>query len=111
MAKCVSFRPNASALLFIRSTNALSEPAIFSAIATEASLPEAIAMPLSISSTVISSPGSRKICEPPMDAAYSLVRTLSVNCSFPSSSASTVSSIVIIFVMLAGGSLSWLFFS
>ena len=56
-----------------------SEPAIFSAIATEASLPEAIAMPLSISSTVISSPGSRKICEPPIEAAYSLVRTLSVS--------------------------------
>ncbi len=57
-----------------------------------------------IVSTVCVSPGSRKTCEPPIDAANSLVDTLSSKVIFLLCSASNMSSSVIILVMLAGTS-------
>lgn len=93
------------------STNASSVPAICSAMATDASLPEATAMPFSKSRTDICSPGSRKIWEPPIEAACSLTCTISSSVMRPSCNASMMRSMVMIFVMDAGGSFSWAFFS
>src|SRR5699024_11243586 len=58
------------------------------------------------SSTVISSPVSRKTCEPPMEEAFSLMRTSSFFFKFPLSNSSIINNKVIIFVILAGGSFS-----
>ena len=55
-----------------------------------------------IVSTLCFSPASKKTCEPPMDAAYSLTLTSSFNDNLPESMASNIRINVIIFVMLAG---------
>ena len=63
-------------------------------------------MHLSIVSTVCCSKGSRYTCEPPMEAACSDTDTVSERAIFPSSMASRIKSIVMIFVTLAGWSFS-----
>ena len=108
--KCVCFIPSSFALWFIWSTKACSEPATYSAMATAASLALATLIHLIMVSTVCVSPGSRNTCEPPMDAAYSLTETASSRWICPFSSASKISSRVMIFVILAGiSSLSFSF--
>ena len=97
--------------MFIISTKASSVPPIYSAIATAASLPDAIAIPLSISSTVLTSPVSRSIVLPPIFLAFSLAVILSLNDILPLSTASIAISIVIILVTDAGANFSWAFFS
>ena len=101
-SKWVSAMPSSWALWFIRSTKAASLPAICSATATLASLPEDTAMHLIMVSRVCTSPAARYTWEPPMELAYSLVVTWSVRLTFPLSMASKVRSSVMIFVMLAG---------
>ena len=64
-----------------------------------------------IVSTFCASPGSRKTCEPPIEAAYSLVVTSSVSLIFFDDSASKIRFKVIILVMLAGIISLSLFFS
>ena len=96
---------------FIRRTNSSSLPAICSAIATLASLPEAITIHLIIVSTVCSSPSSKNTFEPVICLARALVATSSASESSPLASASKIKIRVIIFVMLAGCSCSEAFFS
>jgi len=103
--------PSSAARLFIFSTNELSEPLMYSAIATAASFALEIAMHLIIVSTFCFSPTSRYTCEPPIDAAYSLTLTSSVRFILPLSSASNIKRSVITLVTLAIGSSSSLFFS
>lgn len=71
-------------------------------MATQASLALAMEMHFSMVSTVCVSPGSRKTWEPPMLAAYSDTVTVSSRVILPSSSASKIKIMVMIFVMLAG---------
>ena len=94
--------PSSAARSFIRCTKVRSEPASFSAIATAQSLAEATAMHLIISSTVRLSPSSSQIWLPPMEAAALLAVTLSSIEIVPASTASAISSSVMIFVTLAG---------
>ena len=61
--------PSPWALWFIMSTNVFSSPAMYSAMATLASFPEAMTMHLIMVSTVCVSPSSRNTWEPPMDFA------------------------------------------
>ena len=103
--------PSSFAFWFIRLTNSLSVPAICSAIATDASFPEATTIHLIIVSTVCFSPSSRKTWDPPILLACALVVTSSVSWSVPFSSSSKISSSVMIFVMLAGLRCSDAFFS
>ena len=103
--------PNSWALLFIISTKASSVPPKYSANATAASLPDAMATPFINSSTVLISPVSRSIVLPPIFLAFSLHVTLSCNVIFPLSTASIVKSIVIILVTDAGANFSSMFFS
>ena len=86
-------------------------PPKYSAIATAASFPEAIAIPLSISSTVLTSPVSNSIVLPPIFLAFSLQTILSLNVMLPLSTASIAKSIVIILVTDAGANFSSEFFS
>ena len=109
--KLVSFRPSSRALSFIRATKACSEPQRCSAIATAQSFAETTQMHFSISLTLIFSPCSRYTQLPPKDAARSEAMTVSSRLISPRSIASTISSIVMTFVTLAGGSLSCEFFS
>ena len=95
----------------MRSTNFSSLPLMCSAIATAQSFAETTAMHLSISLTLICSPASRYTQLPPKDAARSLAMTVSSSLSLPASISSTMSSIVMIFVMLAGNPGSCAFFS
>ena len=107
----VFFIPSSSHLLFIRTTKPSSLPPKYSASATAASLPEAIATPFNNSSTVLISPVSRSIVLPPIFLAFSLHVTLSSRLIFPLSTASIVKSIVIILVTEAGANFSSAFFS
>ena len=102
---------NSLALAFIISTKLSTLPPIYSAIATQPSLADATAIPFNKVSTFWTSPASRNIWLPPILAALSLICTLSSNVIFPESSASHISNIVITLVTLAGGNLSWAFFS
>ena len=101
-SKWVLVMPSPAALSFIIFTNSSSVPAMYSAMATEASFPEATTMHLIMVSTVWVSPSSRKTWEPPMDLACALVTTSSVIFIFPESRASKIRTRVMIFVMLAG---------
>ena len=80
-------------------------------MATAQSLAETTAMHLSISLTLICSPASRYTQLPPKEAARSLAVTVSLSRALPLSMSSTISSMVITLVTLAGKSRSWLFFS
>ena len=111
LSKCVCSMPSSFARSFIFWTNADSEPARCSAIATAASLPEATSMHLIISCTVCSSPASKKHCEPPIDAACSVTTTVSSSAISPRSNASKIKSNVMTFVTDAGRSISSAFFS
>ena len=95
--------PSFFARWFILATNSSSEPAMCSAIATQASFALATAIHLIMVSTFWVSPGSKNTCEPPMLAAYSETVTVSSKEIFPASKASKIKSRVMIFVMLAGG--------
>ena len=103
-SKWAVFIPRDFAFWFINSTKASSLPPINSAIATAASLADAIAIDFVRTSTVCTSFGSRKIWEPPILAACSDIVTLSVHLIFPLCTASYIKSNVITFVTLAGGS-------
>ena len=103
--------PSSAALSFIFFTNASSLPATFSAMATAASFPDAIIIHFIISSTVCSSPASKKHCDPPMDAACSLTVTISSRVICPASIASKARRSVITFVTEAGAMASSQFFS
>ena len=103
--------PSSSALLFIIPTKSFSVPPRYSAKATAASFPDAIATPFKSSSTVLISPVSRSIVLPPIFLAFSLHVTLSSKAIFPLSTASIVRSIVIILVTDAGANFSSAFFS
>ncbi len=103
--------PSSAALAFIFSTKAASLPARYSAMATEASLPEATAMALSISSTDSSSPSSRNTWEPPMPAALAETGTMASLVRRPLSRASSMSRRVMTLVTLAGSRGSWAFSS
>ena len=95
--------PSSPARSFIRFTNSSSFPHMYSAIATQASLALATEMHLRSVSTVCTSPASRNTCDPPMEAAYSEVVTSSSRLIVPLFRASKISSMVMIFVTLAGG--------
>ena len=97
--------PSPAARSFIIFTKASSLPAMYSAMAVQASLALATEIHFNIVSTLCVSPGSKNTWEPPMDAAYSEVDTSSSSAIFPSSSASKIKSIVMIFVTLAGARL------
>ena len=75
---------------------------MYSAMATEASLPEAMTMHLIRVSTVCFSPSSKNTWDPPMDLARALVTTSSSREIFPDSRASKIRIRVMILVMLAG---------
>ena len=107
----VFFIPNSWHLLFIMFTKSSSVPPRYSAKATAASLPDAIATPFNNSSTVLTSPVSSNIVLPPIFLAFSLHVTLSSNLILPLSTASIVNSIVIIFVTEAGANFSSMLFS
>ena len=92
-------------------TKPSSEPAIYSAAATEQSFAETTAIHLMISCTVSCSPGSAQIWLPPIEAACSEMVTASAKSILPASSASIISSRVITLVTLAGGNFSLAFFS
>ena len=95
----------------MRSTKSCSVPLMCSAMAMAQSFAETTAMHLSISSTLICSPSSRYTQLPPKDAARALAVTVSSSFSLPLSMSSTMSSIVITFVTLAGNMRSCAFFS
>ena len=101
-AKCVSASPNSSARSFILATNSSSLPHRCSAIATAQSFAETTAIHLSISLTLMRSPSSRYTQLPPKDAARALAVTVSSRLIFPLSMASTMRSMVMTFVTLAG---------
>ena len=95
-------RPSEFALSFIIETKAVDEPAIYSPKAVQASFAEATITALSSSSTVIVSPTSSHICEPPIATAFSPAVTLSSSVILPLSIASSTKSILISFVTEAG---------
>ena len=109
-SKCEFFKPNVSTLLFIISTNALSLPATYSPRSVQASFAEAITTALNKSFTVIFSPTSSQICEPPLDTAFSVAATSSVSLILPLSIASSIRSIDINFVTEAGERCSYALF-
>ena len=90
--------------LFISSTNISMLPKMYSAAAAHASFAETMEIPVRSSSSVCTSPGSIYIWLPPIPAARSLMVTLSESDMRPESIASHMSSIVMTFVTLAGGS-------
>ena len=96
--------PSSSARAFIMETNASLEPAMCSPRATHASFAEPTSAALISSLTVMVSPGSSQIWEPPIDAAYSLQVTVSSIVILPASSASNTNSMVMILVIEASGS-------
>ena len=108
--KLVFLSPNSLALSFIFLTKDSSLPEMRSAIATVASLPEAIDIPFTISVTLIFSPTFKKIWLPPILAAFSEAVIISSHFKFPFSISSIIRSILIIFVIEAGASFSSLFF-
>ena len=79
---------------------------MYSAMATEASFPDATTIHLISVSTLCCSPVSKNTCEPPMLFACSLVVTISSNLILPASNSSKISNSVIIFVILAGHNFS-----
>ena len=103
--------PRPFARSFIIFTKVPSSPPINSAIATDASLPEAMTMHLIRVSTVWISPSSRNTWDPPIDFAWALVTTSSVRRIFPDCRASKIRISVMIFVTLAGFLGSSAFFS
>ena len=70
-------------LALLARANSSSEPAIASAMATQASLPDWMMMPRIRSSTFTRSPTSTNICEPPIFQARSLTRISSSSLSLP----------------------------
>ena len=94
--------PSLCAFSFIIFTKSDSLPAMYSAMETAASFALDMDIHFIMVSTVWISPGSRKTCEPPIDAAYSLVLTSSSSFILPDSRASKIRFKVIIFVILAG---------
>ena len=76
VAKRVFFIPRRAASLFMRSTNASSEPASVSASAIAASLPETTIIPWSNSSTLTAFFGSMNMREP--SARHALAETLTI---------------------------------
>ena len=103
---CSSF-----AFSFIARTKSSSVPLTSSASATAASLALATIVAFTISSTLMVSPGSSQISEPPMDAAWAEAVTVSSHCIFPLSSASMTKISVITLVIEAQALTSWEFFS
>ena len=101
----------AAAFSFIRATKASSEPATVSAMATAASLAEAMLIHLISVSTVCISPASKKTCDPPMEAACSETLTWVSGEICPFSMASKIKSRVMTLVTLAMGSLATASFS
>lgn len=95
--------PSSAARAFIISANTGSEPPTNSATATAASLALHTQMALISSSRVNCSPGSSQIWLPPILKACSLMGTISVMEIFPASTASSVSSSVMILVIDAMG--------
>ena len=80
-------------------------------MATAQSLADTTAMHLSMSLTLICSPSSRYTQLPPKEAALALAVTVSSRRIFPASRSSTISSMVITLVTLAGKPLLWASFS
>ena len=76
VAKRVFFIPSRAASLFMRSTNASSEPAVVSASAMAASLPDTAIMPCSNSSTLTAFFGSMNMREP--STRHALVETVTI---------------------------------
>ena len=99
--------PSSPARSFIRATKASSLPETASARTTAASLALMITVALIRSSTVICSPSSSQMSDPPMEAAWAEAVRVSVRDSFPASMASKVSSRVITLVMEAQGRCWW----
>ena len=83
LAKLLPVRPSSLAFSVICRANSSSEPAIASAIVTQASLPDWMMMPRIRSSTFTRSPTFTNICEPPIFQARSLTRTSSSSLSLP----------------------------
>ena len=106
LTKFVLFIPRAFALSFISCTNPSTLPDNLSAIATQLSFALATMIDLISSPALYSFPLSRKTCDPPILAATSLTGTISSRESSPLSTLSRASKVVIIFTMLAIGSLS-----
>ena len=92
---------------FILNTNASSVPDILSARVTTASFADPTHIALSKSLTVISSPASKYIWDPPIDAAVALTFTFSSSDKLPFSSSSIISIKLIILVIEAGAYLSF----
>ena len=76
VAKRVFFMPSRAASLFMRSTNASSDPAIVSASAIAASLPDCTIIPCSNSSTLTAFFGSMNMREP--SARHALADTVTI---------------------------------
>ncbi len=110
-SKWLSFNPNSFTLLFIISTKAESLPAIYSPRSVQASFAEAIITAFSKSFTLICSPTSSQICEPPFDTAFSLAATISSSPILPLSIDSSIISILTILVTDAGDICSYAFSS
>ena len=106
--KQVSFIPSSLALKFIFSTKLSVLPHKNSAIATVQSFAETTHIHFSISSTVRVSVVVSQTWDPPIELAFWLHGTLSVNCICPESRASIISKRDIILVTLAGLSFSWI---
>ena len=81
--------PRSRAFPFIRFTNPSTLPPMYSATATEASLAETTAMPLSSSASGISLPAWRNIFDPPVRPAFRLIFTRSEGWTLPSRIASS----------------------
>ena len=107
----VLVQPSSLARAFIWATKPSSLPATASPSATVASFAEAITAAFKRSSTVMVSPGSSHICEPPILLACSLAVITSSTDNSPRSIASIIRSSDIIFVIDAGGSFSSAFIS
>lgn len=102
LAKCVCVIPKACAVLFMTLTKASSLPAMCSAIATHASLPEVMMMPFTSVSTGTSSPSLMNNFEPPVFQAFLLIWTLSSRFSWLVLRYCEMTYMVIILVRLAG---------
>ena len=104
-AKCVPEQPSSAARVFMRSTKALIEPEMCSAMMLHASFADASAAQYRRSRRLIVSPRSiyavELSCSRPVLHAAEAV-TISSGEAVPASIASTASSSVIIFVRLAG---------
>ena len=103
--------PSSPARSFILATKASSLPETASASTTAASLALMITVALSRSSTVICSPSSSQMSDPPMEAAWAEAVSSWSRESSPASRASKVSSNVITLVMEAQARRSWAPFS